>query len=198
MAEVAQRFRSLPDAEKTAPVVDAAAHARFMNVEPLFNDFMAIHFNYMRQADLVYALKNKNARMSKLLDAYTDVVKLGSPKWTEAALERLGEAYRNFNKGLLDAPMPRGLDPEQQDLYRTTLENQALPLEDKATDAFEKAVQTGQKTGHYSEWVLKAQEYLREYKPDSYGDLHKPALVDSETSKAIAPDLAPAAGSGGY
>ena len=190
MGEVAQRFRSLPDSEKQPAVADAAAHARFLNIEGAFNDFMAIHFHYTRQGDLVYVLKVKNARMSRLLDSYTEVIKFGSARWSEAALERLGEAYRNFNKGLLDAPMPRGLDPEQQDLYRTTLENQALPLEDKATDAFEKAVQTGQKTGVYSEWLVKAEDYLREYKPDAYGEIHKPALVDSDSSKPVGPDLA--------
>jgi TolA-binding protein/HAMP domain-containing protein len=198
MAEVAQKFRALPDSEKLPKVADAAAHARFMNIDNAFDEFQKIHFNYTRQADLVYVLKIKNARLTKLLDAYTEVIKFGSPRWSEAALERLGEAYRNFNKGLLDAPMPRGLDPEQQDLYRTTLENQALPLEDKATDAFEKAVQTGQKTQVYSEWVVKAQDFLHDYKPDEYGDVHKPALVDSDSSKAVAPDLSPKSGSGGY
>ena len=201
MAEVAQKFRALPDAEKLPQVVDAAAHARFLNVEGAFDDFIKIHFNYTRQADLVYVLKIKNTRMSRLVDAYTDVIRFGSPRWSEAALERLGEAYRHFNKGLLDAPMPRGLDPEQQDLYRTTLENQALPLEDKATDAFEKAVQTGQKTQVYSEWVVKAQDFLRDYKPDDYGEIHKAVLVDSDAAKPVAPDLRPApaagAGSGG-
>jgi len=64
------------------------------------------------------------------------VVAIGSPMWSTASFERIGEAYRNFNKGLLDAPTPRGLDAEQQDLYRSTLEGQALPLEDKATEAF--------------------------------------------------------------
>ena len=189
LGEAAQRFRSLSGSEKLPPVVDAAGHARFLGVEPAFNDFMAIHFHYTRQADLVHVLKVKNARLSKLLEAYTDVIKVGSARWTEAALERLGEAYRNFNKGLLDAPMPRGLDPEQQELYRTTLENQALPLEDKATDAFEKAVQTGQKTGVYSEWLVKAVDYLREYKPDAYGDVHRPALVDSDVARPVAPDF---------
>ncbi len=198
MAEVAQKFRALPDSEKLPPVVDAAAHARFLNIDSAFDDFLKIHFNYTRQAELVYVLKIKNLRLSRLLEAYTDVIRFGSPRWSEASLTRLGEAYRNFNKGLLEAPMPRGLDPEQQDLYRTTLENQALPLEDKATDAFEKAVQTGQKTQVYSEWVVKAQDLLHDYKPDEYGEVHKPALLDSDSSKPVAPDLTPRSGSGGY
>jgi TolA-binding protein len=202
MGDVAQRFARLPEADKaSSKVVDAAAHARFMGVEAAFDDFMRIHFHYTRQQDLVYVLKIKNARLNKLLALYSEVIAIGSPKWSEAAFERIGEAYRNFNKGLLDAPMPRGLDPEQQDLYRSTLEGQALPLEDKATEAFTKAIQISQKSGIYSDWVLKAQDFMREYQPDAYGEVHKPQLLDSERPRSAAPDLAAAAkaaGSGGY
>jgi hypothetical protein len=197
MGEVAQRFGKLPEAEKgQAPIIDAAAHARFLGIESAFNDFIAIHFHYTRQSDLVFVLRIKNQRMNKLLASYGEVIAIGSPRWSEAAFERIGEAYRNFNKGLLDAPMPRGLDAEQQELYRGTLESQALPLEDKATESFGKSVEVAQKSGVYSDWVLKAQDYLREYQPDAYGEVHKPALQDSDLSRRVAPDLA-VAGSGG-
>jgi len=197
-ADVAQRFPHLPPAERTAAVVDAAAHARFLLVEPAYDQFVAVRFATARQAELVAALKAKNARMAKLLAAYTEVIEAGSPTWSQAALTRLGEAYRDFNKGLLQAPMPRGLDAEQRELYRITLENQALPLEDKAVDAFRKAVETSGRTGAYSEWTLRAQERLREYRPDEVVDRREPALLSSAGAKAVAPDgiSAPGAGEG--
>ena len=92
--------------------------------------------------------------------------------------------------------MPRGLDAEQQELYRSTLESQALPLEDKATEAFTKAIDVSRKAGVYSDWVIKAQDFMREYQPDAYGEVHKPALQDSELSRSVSPDLA-LKGSGG-
>ena len=199
LVEVAQRFEKLPESERLPAVADAAAHARFLGIEPAFQGFLAIQFNSTRQKDLVSVLKVKNERLARLLDAYTEVIRCGSAKWSEAALTRLGEAYRNFNKGLLEAPMPRGLDAEQQDLYRTTLENQALPLEDKAVDAFEKAIATGSRTGFYSEWTIRAQDSLREYKPDEFGELHQPALLGSEAAGAVRPEgieLHAAAGGG--
>ena len=192
LADAAQRFPRLPDGERSsAAVIDAAAHARFLLVEPAFQDFIAVHFRYTRQTDLVQVLKGKNSRLGKLLGAYGEVVAIGSPKWSEASFERIGEAYRNFNKGLLDAPTPRGLDAEQQELYRTTLEGQALPLEDKATEAFRKAVQISQKSGVYSDWVVKAQDFLREYQPDAYGEVRRPRLVDAELARAVSPDFGP-------
>jgi TolA-binding protein len=192
LAEVAQRFPQLPEAEKTSPsVIDAAAHARFLAVEPAFHELMTIHFRYTRQSDLVHVLKVKNARLAKLLGAYAEVVAIGSPIWSEASFARIGEAYRNFNKGLLDAPTPRGLDSEQQELYRSTLEALALPLEDKATEAFGKAVQVSQKSGVYSDWVIKAQDFLREYQPDAYAEARRPRLLETELSRAVAPDFGP-------
>jgi len=189
-ADVAQRFTRLPDREKALPaVIDAGAHARFLLVEPAFQDFTAIHFRYTRQADLVHVLKTKNARLGKLLASYAEVVAIGSPTWSQASFERIGEAYRNFNKGLLDAPVPRGLDAEQRELYRTTLESQALPLEDKATDAFGKAIEVSRKSGVYSEWVVRAQDLLREYQPDAYADVQKPRLFEAELLRAVAPDF---------
>jgi len=64
-----------------------------------------------------------------------------------------------------------------------------LPLEDKATEAFGKAIQVSQKSGVYSHWALKAQDFLREYQPDAYGDLHRPRLMDTELSSMVAPDF---------
>ena len=150
---------------------------------------MAIHFRYLRQADLVYVLKVKNTRIARLLSAYGEVIAVGSPRWSEAAFARIGEAYRNFNKGLLDAPMPRGLDREQQELYRSMLESQALPLEDKAVEAFAKAIAISRTTGVYSEWVVKAQDLLREYQPDAYGDVHRPGFAESAPTRPVAPEL---------
>src|SRR5216684_5114606 len=195
-AGVAQRFARLPQAERTGAVVDAAAHARFLLVEPVFDEFVAIRFHSARQAGLVAALAAKNARMAKLLAAYTEVIAAGSPRWSQAALTRLGEGYRDFNKGLLEAPVPRGLDAEQQALYRTTVENQALPLEDKAVDAFRKAIETGLRTAFYSEWTLRAQERLREYRPDEVMDRREPALLSSGSARPVAPEGLPLPGAG--
>ncbi len=202
MGEVARRYSSLSDADKQGPTLDAAAHARFLLLEGPWHEFMKIHFNYTRQRDLVFVLKIKNNRMKKLLEGYGQVVSMGSAIWTQAALARLGEAYKNFNKGLMEAPTPRGLSPEQQDLYRSTLEQQALPLEDKATEAYEKAIEVGSRSGAYCEWTLRAQDLLREFKPDAYGEAKKPQLVASEPlAPAVAPDAAKAraatGGSGG-
>jgi TolA-binding protein len=169
LSEVASRFSALPEAEKIPEVVEAAAHARFLALEAQLAEFVAIDFNLKRQSQQVRALQLKNARMARLVQACAEVIRAGSPSWSEAALTRLGEAYRNFNRALLQAPLPPGLDPAERELYRAALEEQALPLEDKAAEAFRKALETGAKIGVYGEWTLRAQELLAEDQPGSLG-----------------------------
>jgi tetratricopeptide (TPR) repeat protein len=173
LSEVASRFAALPEAEKVPEVVEAAAHARFLALEAQLAEFLAIDFNLKRQSQLVRALQLKNARMARLVQACAEVIRAGSPSWSEAALTRLGEAYRNFNRALLQAPLPRGLDAAERELYRTALEEQALPLEDKAAEAFRKALETGAKVSVYSEWTLRAQQLLAEDQPGSLGPRHQ-------------------------
>ncbi|HET9752832.1 MAG TPA: tetratricopeptide repeat protein, partial [Myxococcales bacterium] len=98
-ADVAERYRRLKASERVPEVIDAAAHARFLSAQAAFDDFVRIRFDSARQSQLVSLLKAKNARLGKLLAAYGEVVAIGSPLWSEAAFERLGEAYRDFNKG---------------------------------------------------------------------------------------------------
>jgi Flp pilus assembly protein TadD len=174
-------------------VVEAAGHARFLALEAQFEEFVAIDFNLKRQSDLVRALQRKNARMARLVQACTEVIRAGSPSWSEAALTRLGEAYRNFNRALLRAPLPRGLDAAERELYRTALEKEALPLEDKAAEAFRKALETGAKVSVYSEWTLRAQELLAEDQPGSLGERRPIAARWAEPDLSARPDAAQAA-----
>jgi cellulose synthase operon protein C len=197
LESVVARYGALPDREKLPAVADAAAHARFLLAERPFEQFLGLRFTSNRQSELVSVLNSKNKSLVRLADTYAEVIRIGSPSWSEAALTRLGAAYRDFNKALLDAPSPRGLDPEQQELYRGALERQALPLEDKAVEAFQKALEIGSRLGVYTEWTLRAQELLRDYRPDTYREARSPAWSVGEPAFTMAPEgLAVAAQAG--
>jgi len=189
-ADVARRFALLPPSQRLGPAVDAAAHARFVEVEKAFKDFEKIRFDTTSQRTLVARLREKNKSLAALLRSYAEVLKLGSPRWSAAALTRIGQAHRSFNKGLLDAPMPRGLDAEEQDLYRQALESKALPLENKAVEAFRKAIETGERSGVYTEWAIAAQDALRELQPDAYQDRRDTPYLggDARTAPAVGED----------
>ncbi len=189
LADVVARSLRLPQGQRTPALIDAAAHARFLGTEDAFAGFLRVRFTTARQAALVSALKAKNARLQALLAAWAEAIAIGSPAWSEAAFERMGEAYRDFNRGLLQAPIPRGLDEQQQEIYRNTLSAQALPLEDKATEAFRKSVAISQQSGVYSPWVVKAQDLLREYQPDAFGEVRRPRFAEAGLPAVVAPQM---------
>ena len=69
-----------------------------------------------------------------------DVLNVGSGEWGIAAVTRIGMAYSELAKGIVDSPDPRGLNEEQRGMYRSELTNLALPLEEKAIEAYDKAL----------------------------------------------------------
>src|SRR5207248_7775116 len=79
---------------------------------------------------------------------------------------------------------PRGLEAEEQALYRQALASKALPLEDKAVEAFRKAIEAGERSGVYTEWAIAAQDALRELQPGTYQDRRNTPYLGGDTRKA--------------
>lgn len=82
------------------------------------------------------ALKRALLKKAKLLQtaeaALKKILERKQPYWSVAALSSAGDLYYRFAKWLLEVPAPRELTPEQEDIYRMALEEQATPMEDKA------------------------------------------------------------------
>jgi hypothetical protein len=96
------------------------------------------------------------------------VVAVGSVDWAIASLTRIGQAYEDFARNLLDSPDPRGLDEDQLMMYRSELENRAFPLEEKAIGLYEKALEKSFELAVYNEWTLKAQDHINHYKRGAF------------------------------
>ncbi|HSP81481.1 MAG TPA: hypothetical protein VLQ93_23385, partial [Myxococcaceae bacterium] len=75
---------------------------------------------------------------------------------------------------------PPGLDEEQLALYRGELQNLALPLEDKATEALEKALEKAYELSLYNTWTLAAQDQLNRDRPGSYAEVRQVPFRGSE------------------
>ncbi|HZH03473.1 MAG TPA: tetratricopeptide repeat protein, partial [Myxococcaceae bacterium] len=145
----------------------AYAHARFIGTEALWKDYGELKLN--RLASLKKDLAAKLKRIQEVERAYAGVLSIGDGEYGIASLTRIGLAYGDFAQNFFDSPTPPGLDDEQAELYRSELENRALPLEEKAAEALEKALAKSYELGLYTEWTLKAQDALNKYRPGSYG-----------------------------
>ncbi|OJT22359.1 gliding motility protein U [Archangium sp. Cb G35] len=177
--ELVRGWAKLSQQEKQRPdLLDAYGHARFLAVEGDWERYVDIRFK--RVATIRRDLGAKQQSIQKLEKAYVDVLGTGSGEWGIAALTRIGLAYADFARNILESPDPAGLDEEQTAMYRAELENLALPLEDKATEALEKALGKAYELSLYNEWTLAAQDQVNRYRPGAYAQVRQVPFRGSE------------------
>jgi hypothetical protein len=118
------------------------------------------------------------------------VLAIGAGEYGIAAATRIGLAYADFAQNFLDSPDPRNLDEDQLSMYRSELENRAFPLEEKAIEAFEKALAKSYELSIYSEWTLLAQDKVNKYRPGAYSKVREVPFRGSETFSVVSKPLA--------
>lgn len=164
--------------KKNVSLLDAYAHARFLELEPEWKRYTDIRFS--RVSTIKRDLVAKQREIQKVEKEYAAVLSIGSGEWGIAALTRIGLAYADFARNILDSPDPKGLDEDQKAMYRGELENLALPLEDKSTEALEKALDKAYELSIYNEWTLAAQDQVNKYRPGAYAQVRQVPFRGSE------------------
>ncbi len=106
--------------------------------------------------------------VKQLRKRYEDVLQYKYPSWNIAALYRRGHIFQLFAESLYDAPVPKNLSAEEEDVYRTTLEDVALPIEDEAVKNYEVAVTKARELKIVNEWTKRIFQSLNKYKPADY------------------------------
>jgi TolA-binding protein len=179
--DLARHYAALPKEAKQNPeVMDAAASAAFHLLEPEWKDYKAITFDTSKARVLKKRLAEKTKALAKLEKEYTQVLTYGSGDWGIAALTRIGMGYQDLAQNFLDAPTPKGLTADQQEMYKSVLQEKAFPLQDKAIEAFQKALAKSYELSVYNQWTLDAQNDLLKFKPDAYGAVHDVPYFGSE------------------
>lgn len=160
---------------KLLEAAEAAAHAAFIMAEPTYKEYIKFRFTRSRkrrakavQKHFKKQLSNKVKLFKKVERIYTAVAKRKQAEWAIASLYKIGRAYENFAETFYIAPLPKGLTPEQLDLYKSTLRNMGQPYEDKAVAHFEAAVKKGSELGFYSRFTQLALKKLQHYRPMEY------------------------------
>lgn len=144
-----------------------AAKAQFELTSVLFNEYQAIKL-VMPERALQRAISRKATLLKQLKEQYVEIINLGDPEMAVAALYYLGLSYQDFSQSLFKAPVPPSLSPEEVQMYQVELSNQAMPIEQQAIEAFEKALKKGYELDVYSEYTRKSYEQLSQFKPSVY------------------------------
>ncbi|NTX08192.1 MULTISPECIES: tetratricopeptide repeat protein [unclassified Myxococcus] len=179
-AELVRAYGRLPEAvrKEDAPL-NAYAHARFLALEPTWKRYSDIRFT--RVSTIRRDLAAKQREIQRIEKEYLAVLSTGSGEWGIASLTRIGLAYADFARNIMDSPDPTGLDEDQLGMYRAELENLALPLEDKANEALEKALEKSYELGLYGPWTLAAQDQVNRFHPGAYAQVRQVGYRSSDT-----------------
>ncbi len=119
-----------------------AAHALYLISMSAMKDYKHIQLVAGKEAQAVQA---KTKMLDRLQKQMNQVIALGNGRWTIAALYGLGQANREFANFIKAAPMPAGLNAQQQQQYRAAIEQQAKQYDDVAGNFFKQCVNNSEK-----------------------------------------------------
>ncbi len=153
-------------AELSFGALDAASKAQFMLAEEVFARFEATDIEGRTDEAIQEAVREKQelgAEATRLYDAV--VFEFARPGWMIASLTRLGQLYHVFYKQVIDAPVPRGLDPLVEEEYRTEIERIAEDQRQEAMARYMRAIEIARETGWFNSYSELAAQLLQEIDP---------------------------------
>ncbi|WP_242346770.1 tetratricopeptide repeat protein [Anaeromyxobacter terrae] len=147
-----------------------AAQAMYLELEPEFAEYERITLN-VAPKQLKAQLQVKGRKLKQLEGAYGQVVKLKQAEPAICALYKIGLGYKRFAQTLFDAPIPREIRGQRAlvEEYKAQLAQVAEPLEQKAIEGLELAMNASRDYGVVNDCAKQATAILVKYKPDEYG-----------------------------
>lgn len=154
-----------------------AAKAQFQLAEQKFQEWdkIKIEGKLERQKEL---LNKKVEEQQKVATAFKKVWEYKNLEYTLAAGFRVGSLFQYFAESLYDVPIPYDPGTEKYRIYRTQLEDVAIPLEDKAIERYVQTIEKARSEKIVNQWTKKTLEELNKYRPDEY-----PLYKESRTAK---------------
>ena len=158
--------------QPTDVLAAAAAEARFNLAEQELQSYDRIRIEAHGRGgafdkSLKAALTKKAEEREKVLAQYRDVaVKYKRPDWIVAALYRVGYIDERFSAALTEAPVPpelKRLGDEYVAQYQDTLSQASIPIDERAMEAYKKAIETARELRIANEWTKRILESLDKY-----------------------------------
>jgi TolA-binding protein len=136
-----------------------AAEARFLQ-----GDQALAEFEKIKIAGDVAGLRKRLAQKSELLrkasEVYSDVVEYRVSEWVTAALYKVGQSYELFADSLRSAPVPPGLNEQEEQAYHDELAKFIVPIEERALEAYESGYHKALELHVFNAWTQKQREAL--------------------------------------
>ena len=155
------------DSDRGEDAAYYAAEARYIQGELVFRDYEHLKIAG-KPKQLAKVLEEKAKRLEEAKQVYLDVVTYQSPEWATAALLRIGQGYEAYAKAMRNAPVPKDLSEEEQQVYRDELEKVVVVIEDKAIDAYKSGYARALQIGVYNKHTQQIREALSRLAENEY------------------------------
>jgi hypothetical protein len=158
-------------------------------------------------------LKQKSELLKKAAETFLSTAEMGVAEWTTASLYQIGFTYESFSKALLGSPPPDKLNDQEKEVYRESIDEFVVPIEERSLEAYESGWKKAIELGIFNSWTAKMREALGRLNAELYpplketgfklrsrGTMAMPALIDGTRrtgSGASEKFLIPLAGSKG-
>lgn len=139
--------------------------------EANFNEYIRtkLKLNIAKPQDFKKELKEKAQKLTAVQKAYTETVNFKAAGPGVCALTKIGDAYAHLEKVLKEQKVPASLPQEVQDGIREGLEQQAEPLHQKASEAYQTAVAKSRELNAYNECSDRALSLLMDtFAPEQF------------------------------
>ncbi len=149
-----------------------AAQARYLQGDQVIHAYDAIHIDG-DPSGLQQRLQKKSELLQRAALIYADVVQFHVSEWVTAALFQIGRSFETFAEAMRQAPMPNGLNDQEQQAYRDQLNMFIVPMEERALDAYQGGYQKALELHIFNHWTEKLREGLTRLNDVQYPPLRE-------------------------
>ena len=166
-----KEYNSLSEEERKSAgkgAADAAAQAKFMIAEDIFEDMAKMDINSRNEKELQKRLKKKMEKGAEAVKMFEQVFKYGRPDWTIAAFFRTGDALENFANSIRGTNCPGRLSYDQCEIYKGILEDNASQIENQAVAKYIQALEASKEAKWFNQYTKEAEVRLANLRPKEW------------------------------
>ena len=165
-----------------------AAKARYMQGEAVLAKYEAVKIEGdVKQ--LKQRLKQKSELLKKAAETFLSTAEMGVAEWTTAALYQIGFTYESFSKALLGSPPPDKLSDQEKELYKQSIDEFVVPIEERSLEAYESGWQKAIELGIFNSWTAKMRDALGRLNSELYPPLKETGFKLRSRGNAALPSL---------
>ena len=134
-----------------------------------YGDYFAWEFNRRSlRLPLDKSMTKKNGYLQDATVRYESAAAYGILEFVTLANFKMAELYETFSRELNNAPMPKGLSPQDTAMYQDIIAQQAQPFAQLAGNIHQNNIELGW-DGHYNDWIAKSYDAMKRLSPLRFG-----------------------------